>query len=508
MIPVLISQSHGLAIFDTGSELGIIRTQNPDEIEYKTEQLISKLTSQIKDFEAINVKDLEALKKILEIRQSREEQLNLALILIDPTYSLNTKKAAAKALSSPRKYDEWRWVENVLFSNPEIDELDLNFALKVNTPYKDTFDTLLNNKHRISLLRRSIYALPSHTFHNQSRNDLVAFGINKSVFSTYVRGIAPTKNNPFTKTIKKYAKQLDKITQEKADNGKKIKLKHSDLTWDITPWQYAVTAYEWDRIKFKNASIIASLFSTKECTCAEEYNKELDKRFKKWNIHIATPDISESLKIIKSLSHEINIRFKSTQKDSTIILYKLKKSISIGLNKTTTALITQLSNLLNTDPTYEIKKSEKNRKELNSDCPLRKKHLTPSSPQDIGEIFGTYALEELFHKDGGILNIHTENIIISNLKSRKAINLAGQEAKIIIALHNRLLADFNSGLPSAHCGWTSIKKLIIESPNITQGGIYAVKIKTISSGFSKEMIQVTEEEIRLNPELTTSPSRD
>lgn len=563
MILVMFSQSRGLAVFDENGRLGYIDARSPNEVNYESEEYLAFLLAGAKDIEAVEVVDLDALRKHLLLRKSREELLNLALILLNSEYSLNTRKEAARELSESDN-GEWGWVENILLSNPDSDKLDIKGALVFDTPYKQTFSLVGKKTKTISLLRKAIYALPNHVFQNQTRDALLAEAIRKGMFRTFVVGKLPSTNNPFARAVAKYTTGLDKIANSHQIKNEKwpstrIEVAKdnefrdiSEWSWDLIPWRIAALAGEWDRVTQRYASRLANHFLIPHIHNISHWEKE--NTMDRWRRYCDRYWVSKSITLISDLSsdnvscgqiYSIEIqkrdarrKSKEIEKHDTIkteesglhrdlkLMFFCEGEGEVVLNCEYLSAAGKASDRESSRGLYfdKIEKSRVSLFETNNNDRIPVHGFRPGRvqgyydnepPSNISTLIGAYALCRIFEDGGGVLSIsnkgesETASALLYTLeKKEKIVFIKGYFAQLLDVLRIRLFSDLNSGLSENYCGWTSLRSLKKQAGNnhksVTKE-ISMIHNRIVTAGFAKDVVEIREGEVRLNPKLTTVP---
>lgn len=558
MIPALISQIKGIAIFDDGAQFGVLDVLRMNMPFFCDEQRAMHLISDAPDLEHLEVIDVASLRTHLLIRKSREELLRAALILLDGERSAALREQAARALSEHHAFDEWDWVEGVLLSTTLPQGADALGATRWPTPYKTFFLELLSLQEQIKTLQIAWRVLPSTLFTSETREQAYARIVRQGVFRSLLKGGSLQDCSPFTTALGLYQQALTQSGGNRAPfperqsvlNVANTSNKSSKLIWELSPWRSGWFHSAWSQIEPILATHAAEhlvlhcvLHSKKSFKTPDWVHAHLCDS---WDAMRNDSDIFSSIELLSALTsvvlssgqaHLTNIN------ENGSVVEKLLQTASLGLETTKHWLKTSILDIFGvtpflskfgpTDAVSGRNIANETYHAPNLRIPFAADMPSPSllnlidfgsyasdRPQRIDEmknVMGLYALDRLFQHGGCVVLIMPERkpskkatrhlVSLLNFSTRRSQMFDGHAASILENLQARLTADLKSGLPSQHCGWMPIEEIGIKiNQNLTMinGAMDDIFQNTLRAGFSSETFQIGSGGVRLNPEFAAS----
>lgn len=133
----------------------------------------------------------------------------------------------------------------------------------------------------------------------------------------------------------------------------------------------------------------------------------------------------------------------------------------------------------------------------------------------LAEILKVHALSKVLDKNGCIVHYRWHEsagekaegrakAVLLNLENKRWCRVEGEQVVLLARLSERLIADLESDLPRAECGWSSMAKLVQlfgRDRDWVNGRIGYLRRRILASGLAGAVIQKRGGDVRLNPEL-------
>jgi hypothetical protein len=313
MIAALISQVKGLAVFDTDDCLCFVSASQLGEILYDEQGFYEREVAEAPDLEAIEVEDLDSLRKHLAMRRSREELLHATLILLDTAWSRELRETAARTITQELSSEDFAWVQGVLSSVPLPESANPQEASLLCPEIGDFLVQLAELQCELKLLRTAWHALPDGMFQNESRDQVRAKVVRCGGFRNLLFGGVHLRKNPFVYSLARYKNYL----RTECSNSQNLRSEsHGQLllnatrsqVWDVAPWRSACLASEWPRIESRlsceRASMWLSEFDLRQTLLRSSDEPDFVDIYSAWNSLRYHSPISKAVDLVHALANQ------------------------------------------------------------------------------------------------------------------------------------------------------------------------------------------------------------
>jgi hypothetical protein len=546
MIPALISQSKGMAIFDDGKRIACLDIAGLDEPSYDVNRHLLRFQGAC-DVEPIEVEDVEALSTHLQMRKEREEMLQALVVLIDGAYSKEFRSLAAKTLESRRQADHWSWLEGVLLSCAPPEGADFAGAESLLPERQAIFRRVISNADLSHMLRVAWQALPSTLFApEESKEELYATVVRSGMASHLALAESSAAEGPFAQALACHRFAMRSHLDEVTASGNSLVArpgvpgdKWFDWIWTARPWQMAFLASEWPSIESKHARDVAhSVFLAAERIFGALSNDaEVHRLLSAWDSKKNAANVSKIVKLLQQFrfadeieklhqgdfmhgfdSLEDSQHTASVAKSGASSTFELGPLCTFGLANAPRSYFAHEAAHTGTPSELLARLCECSaisRIDSTKELVLGDVGSWPLTEGEIVQAIGVNKLEQVFSIGGAAINAPidvdrwhssdwTNESLVVNLTSSRVVRLKNLPSLLVGVLGNRLTKDMDSGLPKQYWGWQDANK-IQSTTELKHVYVFdlvtSVRNELAAAGLSSTILETDENRVRLNPDL-------